>query len=62
MTAREEFNQMLNSCYHPRSTYNALLAFASTPITRQVDDISKKRSIVLSEVNNFINQEENNHD
>ena len=24
MTAREEFNRMLNSCEHPRSIYNAL--------------------------------------
>lgn len=28
MTAREEFNKMLNSCTHPRFVYNVLAAFA----------------------------------
>lgn len=32
MTAREEFNLMLNSCQHPRAVYNVLFRLvASTP-------------------------------
>lgn len=62
MTAREEFNQMLNSCYKPKAAYNVLFALASTPSVKRTDDISKKRSAILSEVNSFINQEVINHD
>lgn len=62
MTAREEFNQILNSCYNPRAMYNALFALASTPSIKKTDDISEKRSIILSEINSHINQEANKHD
>lgn len=30
MTAREEFNLMLNSCQHPRSVYNSLFGLVTT--------------------------------
>lgn len=31
MTNNEKFNQMLNSCQHPRRVYNALTALAEAP-------------------------------
>lgn len=62
MTAREEFNQMLNSCPYPRETYNAMCALVSLFNARQTGNTCEMRSILLNETNNLINQEENNHD
>lgn len=62
MTAREEFNQILNSCYDPRAIYNALFAFASTPSIKKTNDIFEKRSIILDEINSFIDKEVISHD
>lgn len=38
MTAREEFNLMLNSCTHPRTVYAAFLRFASTLAKEKPDN------------------------
>lgn len=56
MTAREEFNAMLNACSNPRAIYNALLAFASTPNIKKTDNMYKKRAIIISEINAFVNE------
>lgn len=49
MTAREEFNQMLNACHSPRRIYNALFALAAGPDVKQANDMLEKRAIILSE-------------
>ena len=56
MTAREEFNKMLNSCYNPRATYNALLAFATTPNIQKAENMIEKRSVIITKANIIANQ------
>lgn len=58
MTAREEFNKILNSCYAPRVMYNLLSAMANQTGMETIDNTSEKRAIVLDEVNKIISQEE----
>lgn len=38
MTAREEFNKMLNDSVNPRLAYNVLAALATTEIRRKTND------------------------
>lgn len=38
MTAREEFNRMLNACYDPIRVYNVLSALASNADVQNAED------------------------
>ena len=41
MTAREEFNRMLNEFEHPRAVYGALMGLASAVAEQKPDDPRK---------------------
>lgn len=56
MTAREEFNRMLNASSHPRRMYNALSALVSDPDLKKTDDVSKKRAIVGGKLDIILDQ------
>ena len=56
MTAREEFNRILNSCYAPRSMYNLLSVIAHNPSINELSDSVEKRTICLREIHRVINQ------
>ena len=62
MTAREEFNKMLNSCPYPRETYNVMCALVSLFNAGKSSNTCEMRSIFLNEANNLINQEANEHE
>ena len=51
MTAREEFNLILNSCSEPRIAYNLLMALANTSKAKQGKDIIDRRADILNKVN-----------
>lgn len=59
MTAREEFNMILNSCSSPRTAYNILNALAHSPCINQGNDASEKRAVGLSKLSAFVNQSGN---
>lgn len=46
---RTRFNELLNTCEHPRALYNALLALAE-PGVQQADDVLKKRQVIIGKV------------
>lgn len=56
MTAREEFNRMLNTCHDPIRVYNALTALASKPNVQKADNMLKKRTVILGETASILNQ------
>ena len=45
MTAREEFNRMLNASSNPRRLYQALSALAIDPSLKKTDDMGEKRAV-----------------
>lgn len=51
MTAREEFNKMLNSCYSPRAVYNSLFALAANPNVKKTDNVNEKRAVIDRQLN-----------
>ena len=56
MTAREEFNRMLNASSHPRRMYNALNALVSDPNIEKTDDMGEKRAVVRGKLDMILNQ------
>lgn len=56
MTAREEFNRMLNESSHPRRIYNALSALVSDPDVKKTDDMGQKRAVIGGKLNIIINE------
>ena len=56
MTAREEFNRILNSCYAPRAMYSLLSAMAHNPSINELSDSVEKRAVCLREIHRVINK------
>ena len=56
MTAREEFNRMLNASRNPRRMYNALSALVSDPDLKKADDVGQKRAVVGGKLDIILNQ------
>ena len=52
LTNNEKFNQVLNSCAHPRRVYDALMAFAE-PSVQQTDNMRQKSQIVTGKLLSF---------
>ena len=48
-TNNERFNQMLNSCKHPRRVYSVSLALAE-PSVEQADNVLEKRKIIIRDL------------